>query len=144
MYMHSKSNYPVVNNSTGTLDDFIHKTDVHIGHTFEQVIRRDRLGISELARRLDVSRRTIYNWFETQNLSFEIVFKVGRIIGHDFSQEFPQLFIYENQDLVDKNLNIPHKNDPDFSINPVYYWMDKYIKLLEKYNEILSHETKHE
>jgi hypothetical protein len=26
--------------------------------------------------------------------------------------------------------------------NAIYYWMDRYIKLLEKFNEVLSHEIK--
>jgi len=111
---------------------------LNVGQVLERVVRRDRMGISELSRKLNVSRRTIYNWFDQKSLNPEIIWKVGSVIGHDFSVELPETFSKNGNHLneaLDAHTEDYSKGDP----NSVYFWMNKYIKLLEKYNEILSH-----
>src|ERR1700754_1762845 len=91
--MHNKIDYPVIgyviNNRTAGSSN---SSNPNFGRIVERVVRRDRMGISELARRLKVSRRTIYNWFEMERLSIDIISKIGFVIGHDFSDEFPEEF----------------------------------------------------
>ena len=112
--------------------------EVNYGQILEHVVRRDRMGISEIARKLNVSRRTLYNWFEMKNLNFNIICRIGVIIGHDFSKEFPEEFekrkIYSKDDhIIESDGNfMPRLQDP------IYYWMDRYIKLLENFNSVLS------
>ncbi|ASU34761.1 helix-turn-helix domain-containing protein [Mucilaginibacter xinganensis] len=109
-----------------------------MGEILERVVRRDRMSISELSRNLDVSRRTIYNWFEMERLSVEIIKRIGFVIGHDFSKEFPEEFAINSVTVNPEHRRIePHLADPP--PNAVYYWMDRYIKLLEKYTEVLNH-----
>ncbi|MNK09448.1 hypothetical protein D3C87_274090 [compost metagenome] len=113
--------------------------DLNVGKVIERAVRRDHMGISALSRKLHVSRRTIYNWFDQESLSFEIICKIGNAIKYDFSKEFPDDFARVDDEITS---NVNHfKNGDDntadsFSVN---YWMNKYIKLLEKYNELLSH-----
>lgn len=100
-------------------------------------IVRTKIGISELSRILHVSRTSIYNWFEQEYLSIEIVCKIGHAIGHDFANEFPEEFAKAGNkimaDLITGNLDQQqHYN------NSVQYWMSKYITLLEKHNDLLS------
>lgn len=134
--MQKEIDYPSINVNTPPFS----KSSKNMGVTLEKVIRRNRMSISELSRNLDVSRRTIYNWFESETLSFEILNKIGFVIGHDFSGEFPEEFANRNNAIKD------HIRDAvataDTPANPVYYWMDRYIKLLEKYTEVLNHEIK--
>lgn len=106
------------------------------GQVLERVVRRDRMGISELSRKLNVSRRTIYNWFDQKTLNYEIICKVGTVIGYDFSIDLPEVFAgigvnYQNQ------LGMQSLEYKKASAISVYFWMNKYISLLEKYNEIL-------
>ncbi|SDD20245.1 helix-turn-helix domain-containing protein [Pedobacter soli] len=111
---------------------------LNVGQVLERVVRRDRMGISELSRKLNVSRRTIYNWFDQKSLNPEIIWKVGSVIGHDFSIELPETFAKTSNNIreaFDAHTEDFAKGDA----NSVYFWMNKYIKLLEKYNEILSH-----
>jgi hypothetical protein len=113
----------------------------NVGKIIERVVRRDHVRISELSRKLHVSRRTIYNWFNQESLSFEIICKIGSAIMHDFSKEFPEEFARIDNEIGD-NMNAFSNNDPMSVSAPsgsVEYWMNKYIKLLEKYNELLSH-----
>jgi len=65
---------------------------LHDGQTVEKIIRRDGYSISQLARMMNINRRSIYNWFNQPVLRQEIIYKIGRQIMHDFSVEFPELF----------------------------------------------------
>ncbi|WP_316849047.1 hypothetical protein [Pedobacter agri] len=112
---------------------------LNAGQVLERVVRQDRMGISELSRKLSVSRRTIYNWFDQKSLNPEIIWKVGAVIGHDFSVELPETFTKHGNRLHEA-LNAYQRNDSSKTdSNSVYFWMNKYIHLLEKYNELLSH-----
>ena len=113
---------------------------LNVGQVIERVVRRDHVRISELSRKLHVSRRTIYNWFNQESLSFEIICKIGNAITHDFSKEFPDDFARMDHE-IGNDMN--HLMNEDYMSNnssgSVNYWMNKYINLLEKYNELLSH-----
>jgi len=105
------------------------------GSILEKAVRKNCIGISEIARKLDVSRRTLYNWFESENIDLEIFYKVGIITGHDFSKEIPGFEEGKKRFAV----NFPKElSTLDDNANTVYYWMERYIHLLEKYNSILK------
>lgn len=110
---------------------------IHVGNVLEQVLRMERIGISELSRKLKVSRRTIYNWFEQENLDLQIILEVGDIIGHDFTVELPESLARNNRHFLGAEDTSPGKNT-ELDNNSVYFWMNKYISLLEKYNELLN------
>ncbi|WP_242691555.1 HTH domain-containing protein [Desertivirga arenae] len=112
---------------------------MHYGETVELVVRRDNISISELSRRLNVSRRSIYNWFSQENLNFEIICKIGDVLSHDFSVEFPELFTKHHRLGQVKYFNDSRMSD--FAEDSVQYWKDKYINLLEKHNDYLRHGT---
>lgn len=118
-------------------------SDVHYGHVVERIVRRNRMGISEIARKLHISRRTLYNWFETNNLHIDTILKLGSVLEHDFSQEFPGEFAKISDSPHDSDFMEEHKTDAQ-SNEAVYYWMDKYIKLLEKFNDTLAVVSKKE
>ena len=110
-------------------------TQVKHGEVLERIVRRDSMGISELSRKLNVSRRTIYNWFNKERLSYEVIWQVGDLLGQDLSPCFPDIFQHGNLDSQDSQaLNRQSNKEPD----SVYFWMNKYIQLLEKYNDLLS------
>lgn len=105
------------------------------GDIIERVVRT-KIGISELSRILNVSRTSIYNWFEHGHLSLETISKIGQAINHDFANEFPEEFAKaKNSAIVDAT---PEKKTENGNCDSsVQYWMNKYITLLEKYNELL-------
>lgn len=113
--------------------------DLNVGRVIEHVVREDHVRISELSRKLHVSRRTIYNWFNQKSLKHEIIYKIGKAIKHDFSKEFPDDFeLIGPKILTDTKsfIDVDVERDDGY-VNSVSYWMNKYISLLEKYNEIL-------
>lgn len=112
---------------------------LNVGHIIELIVREDHVGISDLSRKLQVSRRTIYNWFNQESLSLDIICKIGNAIKHDFSKDFPEEFAKLK---MENELNESLFMSADFNLDGSYsdsvsYWMNKYIRLLEKYNELL-------
>ncbi|GGE53181.1 hypothetical protein GCM10011413_19390 [Pedobacter psychrotolerans] len=105
------------------------------GEILERIVRRNRMGISELSRKLNVSRRTIYNWFGQDKLNQEIIWQIGQSIGQNLSISFPDVFVERNAEAT----GLAETGDKRFTdSNSVYFWMNKYIHLLEKYNSLLS------
>lgn len=104
------------------------------GEIVELVIRRNHISISELSRKLNVSRRSIYNWFTQESLSREIIYKIGEVLNHDFSAEFPDMF--DKATLINTR-NGSHSIDAANEFESVTYWRNKYINLLEKHNDFL-------
>ncbi|MBL4676725.1 MAG: TetR family transcriptional regulator [Mucilaginibacter sp.] len=108
----------------------------HHGSIIEYVVRKHGYNISDLARELDVNRRSIYNYFGSQILKPNVIFQIGRVIRHDFSKEFPEIFEAEEfQDAFDIQ--------PKFGVESVLStdeaeYKEKYLELLERYNELLT------
>lgn len=112
--------------------------DKHYGEIIERTIRRNGYSISELSRLMKVNRRSIYNWFNQAKFKSEIIFKIGCALKHDFSDEFPELFSPED---FQQAFNKSRSFSDDFlasELEKINYWKDKYISLLEEYNEILA------
>jgi AcrR family transcriptional regulator len=105
----------------------------HHGEIIEYFVRRSPMGISAISRELNISRRTLYNWFENKVLPDSIIGQLGRVIDHDFNKEFPDLFL--NKKLIDSgtsNYDQSYGESKD-----AIYWMNKYIELLEAINKNL-------
>ncbi len=108
--------------------------NAHHGQIIEKIIRRNGYSISELARLTKVNRRSVYNWFNQRSLRSDIIYRIGSVLNYDFSTEFPDLFA----DTEAHNTSTLFKTSMDLQDRKnEIYWKDKYIQLLEKYNELL-------
>ena len=108
----------------------------HKGEILEKAVRESGMPLTKLTKKLSKSRRWIYNAFENPNVSIDYILEIGKIIHHDFSEDIEEVRKYrtmarfmhlENVSEVDSN----EKQTPD-------YWKNKYLKLLEKYNQLLE------
>lgn len=111
--------------------------ELHHGQIVERIIRRNGHSISELARLAKVNRRSVYNWFNQRNLKPEIIFRIGCVLNYDFSSEFPNLF--SKEEFVRQNTPLISDLLPKVTSDKaeVTFWKDKYIDLLERYNQLL-------
>lgn len=110
----------------------------HYGEVIERTVRRNGYSISALARSMKVNRRSIYNWFKQPKFKEEIIFKIGCALKYDFSNEFPELFVSEE---FQKAFNYSPTQITELLTeerDKINYWKDKYINLLEEYNQILT------
>lgn len=114
--------------------------DQHYGQIVERVIRRNGYSISELSRLTHVNRRSVYNWFNQQHLKPEIIFRIGCALKHDFSVEFPHLFSKEDFKSIYEGNEGEKSSETDQSAAD--NWKDKYIHLLEQYNNLLLNHLK--
>jgi predicted transcriptional regulator len=95
----------------------------HAGKKVESAIRVSGMSITIVASKLGITRRTLYNYFESASLDPRIISKIEKIIHiriHDHSSV---------QTSEDKTTS------PSDSIE---YWRTKYIELLEKYTQLLE------
>jgi len=100
----------------------------HIGQIVERAIRKKELNLSQLALKLNISRRNLYVWFESKHLKADVIFRIGQAIDHDFCVELPELATYRESQ-YQRTFKRP---DSDNS------YKDKYIELLDKYRMVLE------
>lgn len=101
----------------------------HKGQILEKAVRESGIPLTKLTKKLKKSRRWIYNAFENQNLSIEYIIEIGEIIHFDFSDVLVELKKFKSANFEIKKLNVPDHTD---------HWKNKYLELLEKYNDILE------
>ena len=103
---------------------------IHKGFIVEKVVRKHNLSLTTISDRMNVNRRTMYNWFSKENLHDKIILQLGEVLGYDFSADIPNL-----ESIKDISTYIEPENPIRVTSE---YWMLKYIELLEKYNFLLS------
>lgn len=107
----------------------------HYGEILEYIVRKKGFSITQLANGLHINRGGVYNFFKAKNLKPEIIIKIGLLMRHDFSEEFPELFTGDE-------FKIWHRENsqtlPTTRAGDENYWKEKYIKLLEVHNKLLS------
>ena len=104
----------------------------HKGQIVERIVRRSGFSITGLAKRLDISRNTLYNRFDNPNLGYRFIIDVGNIIHYDFTLNFPE---------IKKETEVGGEN-PVRSIDreaaALLKIEGKYINLLERYTKLLG------
>jgi predicted transcriptional regulator len=103
----------------------------HRGEIVKKAVYKSGYPITELAKRLSKSRRWIYLMFENANVSLDVVLNIGKIIHYDFKDEIKEFISYQNA--INESA-FDYQNDEANS----EYWKNKYLKLLEEYNELLK------
>jgi hypothetical protein len=69
----------------------------HRGEIVEKAVRNSGISIKRLHDTLGLSRGTIYNKFDDAYLDFDFIVKVGEVIKHDFSVDFPELALFPEE-----------------------------------------------
>lgn len=113
----------------------------HHGKIIERVVRRANMSLSELSKSMGVNRRSIYNWFLLPKVKPELIYRLGRVLQHDFSQEFPEFFSSEDF-ITSRNQSSDRRyENVDREAAGEDFWKDKYISLLEKMNRTRAAEN---
>ena len=102
----------------------------HREEILKEAIYKSGVPITELAKRMGKSRRWMYLMFDNSNVSLDLVLQIGKIIHHDFSDSIKELSTSRK---VNESLTAYEKEEISAD-----YWKDKYLKLLEEYNELLK------
>lgn len=107
----------------------------HRGEIIENAIRQSGIPLTRLVKKLKKSRGWMYAVFSNPKVSIDVVLEIGKVIHYDFSEEIKELKKYKN--LSYEN----HARDPKLNyskeLKEVEQWKNKYMELLERYNELL-------
>jgi len=133
------------------------KMNTHRGEIIKDAIKSSGVAIGVVAEKLGVSRKTLYNKFKESSIPYSFILKLGEVIHHDFSQEFPHLSKTVKKEVpkpaapVTTSLLLPFDGEPQQiqkSNNlkdceaELILLQGKYIALLEKFNELLLKTSK--
>ena len=103
----------------------------HRGEILKEAIYKSGVPITELAKRMGKSRRWMYLMFDNSNVSLDIVLQIGKLIHHDFSKEIKEFS--PTKKAVNEPPTVYEKEESNTE-----YWKNKYLNLLEEYNELLK------
>lgn len=103
----------------------------HRGEIIKNAVYQSGYSITALTKKLGKSRRWMYLLFENANVSIATIIEIGDIIHYDFSKDIKDLK-RPSHVLQESNLIYQYPEDS------VAYWKDKYLKLLEEYNQLLK------
>ncbi len=90
-------------------------------------MRGSGMSITAISHKLNVSRKTIYNYFEDPELDLKIVKRFEQILHTSII----------SQDQLMVNYNNP-EGLPLTAEKEAAYWRPKYIDLLERYTQLLE------
>jgi AcrR family transcriptional regulator len=99
-----------------------------MGELLERAIRRKGLNITDIASAMNITRRTLYNWFKQEIIDKDTMEMLSSIITYDAMSSKAKTTIYKIEDG-----QVPMKDEA--------YWQDRYIDLLERYSSLIAENT---
>lgn len=105
------------------------KKNIHRGELLESVVVANNINVTQLCRRMNISRGTYYNHTSRPDLSFELLQEYGKHIRYDFTHDIPGMRSY-----IIEEPESPYGEPRTMkeALEQRNYWRDKYYKLLEK------------
>jgi lambda repressor-like predicted transcriptional regulator len=97
---------------------------VHRGKILEEAIKEKGITCAAAAKRCNISRRTLYNYFENPEISWDKLVEIEEILKLSLPEKFTELRKYSLSDTTPSILKESEE---------IAYWRNKYIDLLEKY-----------
>ena len=88
-----KSNYSLhtfVNLTRHTCAEFCRAMESR-GEIVKKVIKQSGYSVTRMADKIRISRAQLYNDFSDPEMSFDRILAIGKVLNHDFSQEFKDL-----------------------------------------------------
>lgn len=108
----------------------------HKGEIIEKAVRESGHSITKLAQKMGKSRRWVYQIFDSSIVPIDYIMEIGKIIHHDFTRDIKGIKLYAGA------LTTASFEENAFSgktkAEEVEFWKEKYVGLLEKYNDILT------
>ena len=86
---------------------------LHVGHLIKTVFDESGMTVSELARRINLERTSVYGIFERPSVDVILLANISRALNHNFLQDIEQAFELHS-DLQTFTINI-NSSDPELS-----------------------------
>jgi len=129
---------------------FVTMEHTHHGNILQSAMKTAGISASELARRMKMARKTLYNRFESEKIDFYELVRFGKVLDYDFSKDVPEIDMYRNdlnslvegateygnrktQELEDCRKSLGQYRDEAYKLSKeLNAWKDKYIQLVEE------------
>lgn len=66
--------------------------EIHIGQQIKEELHRQGRSVTWFARQLCCARENVYHIFKRQNIDYELLVRISRILGHNFLQDLANQF----------------------------------------------------
>ena len=106
--------------------------NIHRGALLEAAVQNDSVNISQMVKRMGISRGTYYNHKNDPNLSFELLAEYGKVLKHDFSQDLPEMKMLQ---LEEREVPYTTPKTIEEAIEQRDFWREKYYQLMEKFHK---------
>ncbi|WP_226270399.1 hypothetical protein [Hymenobacter pini] len=106
----------------------------HRGEIVQKAVGKSGVKLTKLHTSLGISRPTLYRRFEDPNLDFDFIQEVGRIIMHDFSEDFKEL---KRPVVVEESIGAYQLDSLEDCKNKLLHVYGLYTDILQKYNDLL-------
>ena len=108
----------------------------HRGEIVKSIIDSKGIAKSHVAQAIGYTREHMYNLFSDPDLDYDIIRKIGRFIGYDFTLDFTDMPIYDMvQEPEGTYLTVKNMTGSECLQRYSQLW-ERYTKLLEDYKEI--------
>lgn len=104
-------------------------SELHMGELLERAIRRKGMNITELAAALNITRRTLYNWFKLERIDEVTMERISGVIKYEI-----------NTSNINPVITKSSSSEPSITKDEAY-WQARYIDLLERYSKLLQSKT---
>lgn len=108
---------------------------VHKGELVRKRITQSGVSVKSIAARLGVSRQTLYDYLERDDLNFDIINRIGFAIKYDFSQDIPEILGFKNNMLSEPDES--YGKDINGCLEELRRTNLKYFRLMDDYIALL-------
>lgn len=105
---------------------------IHIGKKIKEEVYRQRIPITDFAKRISRSRNVVYNIFERASVDTLLLNKIGRVLNCDFFSVYSAQKEYSQEGIKSFNFNDPEVN---------YLKSSEEISLLKQQVELLTNQN---
>lgn len=109
--------------------------NIHRGKILHEILKNHPRRIKDIVEDAGYKYGTFYKHKNNRELSFEIIAKYGKVIGKDFSIEFPEMADFPSLALVETSFSNRSSLDLKKELEDL---KEKYSNFLNKHNVILE------
>jgi hypothetical protein len=103
----------------------------HKGEYLNELVRKKGIKIKVLTAAAGYDRSSFYNHIKEPNLSFGILIRYGKVLNHDFAEEFPEM-------KADRKNNVAPPMSYDELETDRDNWKEKYFQVAELYHQCMQ------
>lgn len=106
----------------------------HRGTLLENAVKESSINITQMVKRMGISRSSYYYHTKDPDLSYETLAEYGKVIKHDFSQDLPEMKKY-----VLEESEVPYGTPKNIeeALEQRDYWRERYYKKAEEFNKLV-------